>query len=131
MEFGAMVAVDFIVASGEVHALGGVHFVTAGGGISLDAFIRIGGSVEVFGLVAVSIELLVQLHYDNQNNKLVGSAKLVIEIDISLLSESVEIDSGTWELVGSNVPTTTSPALDGLADSGLPGLREYHEAFAA
>ena len=34
LEFGAFVAVDFVVASGEVHALGGVRFVLERGGAS-------------------------------------------------------------------------------------------------
>ena len=46
-------------------------------------------------------------------------------------SSRAERTSGTWELVGSNVPASPSPALDAPAGFDLPGLREYHEAFAA
>jgi len=133
MEFGAMVAVNFIVASAEVHALGGVRFLTVGGTIVLDAFIRIGGSVEVLGLVSVSIELIVTLTYDPPPlNRLFGRATLVIEVDLTLFSESVTIDSGEWELIGAGGARIL--ALSALhisdVDAGLAGLLAYEEAFA-
>ena len=51
LEFGAFVAVDFVIASGEVHALGGVRFVLErDGAVTVTGYLRIGGSVEVLGL---------------------------------------------------------------------------------
>ena len=134
MEFGATVAIDFVIASAEVHALGGVRFVTqdtAGGEtIMLDAFIRIGGSVEVFGLISVSIELLVLLSYQADHNRLVGHATLVIDVDLTLFSESVTLDSGDWVLVGSSTLRLRNAAAAGVSDNSLAGLVEYFGAFA-
>jgi hypothetical protein len=149
MEFGAMVAVNFVIAEAEVHALGGVRFVTSDGAIVLDAFIRIGGSVEVLGLVSVSVELLVVLRYEGptaaepQLNRLVGRATLVIEVDVTLFSESVTLDSGEWVLLGPGSPvrgivpasldvsdSTRRPAAAALdVERNLTSIENYYEAF--
>lgn len=112
LEFGAMLAVDFIVARGEVHAFGGVRFELAGSAVTLTGYLRIGGCVEVLGLVSVSVELCISLAYQSATKALVGRATLVIEIDLTLWSDSVELDSGTWvlvEAVGAAETTTSSP----------------------
>ena len=107
-----LVSVNFLVATGEVHALGGARYVQHGSSVSLTAYLRIGGSVDVLGLVSVSIELVVQLSYDSSRKRLVGRATLVIEIDLTLWSDSVEIDSGEWELVGGSSPGARAESAD-------------------
>ena len=153
MEFGAVVAVDFLVASGEVHALGGVRFELANGAVSLSAFLRIGGSLSVLGLVSVSVELVIKLDYIEepfidpilgvqQRNRLVGRATLVIEVDLTLFSESVELDSGEWVLAGDEAPAAGGDRRL-ISVSGAPPVgeaerremkraqwRSYQEAFA-
>ena len=116
IEFGASLEVNFFIARGEVHALGGVRFKAAGGSIDIDGFIRIGGSVEVLGLVSVSIELVVTLSY-RSGNRLVGRATLVVEIDLTLYSDKVEIDSGEWVLAGSS---DSDRALPGASPPTMP-----------
>ncbi|MEU8567421.1 hypothetical protein AB0C51_03495 [Streptomyces pathocidini] len=125
LEFGAAFAVDFVVASGEVHAMGGVRYVMErgpGGQVALTGFIRIGGSVEILGLISVSVELRVELRYDFTRNQMIGRAKLVVEIDLTLYSDSVEIDSGDWVLAGND-------AAAALGDSGLDAWIAYRKAF--
>jgi hypothetical protein len=133
LEFGAFVAVDFVVASGEVHALSGVRFVLERGSeVTVAGYLRIGGCVEVLGLIVVSIELCLALIYTSQRNALVGRATLVIEIDLTLWSDSVEIDSGEWVLAGGSdrhralgAANAASPESDGLSL-----WRIYRAAFA-
>ncbi|WP_275786243.1 hypothetical protein [Pararhizobium gei] len=152
MEFGAAVAVDFLVASGEVHALGGIRFELADGAVSLSAFLRIGGSLSVLGLVSVSVELVITLDYIEeqvvdpvlglqQRNRLVGRATLVIEVDLTLFSESVELDSGEWVLAGDETRSLeadrqfiTASAAPPMGDAGRQEMqraqwRRYQEAF--
>lgn len=105
LEFGATVAVAFKVASGEAHVLGGIRYEMIGSSVRLTGFLRIGGSLEVLGLVSVSVELLLALHYQTTGNRLVGRATLVIEVDLTLLSESVELDSGEWTIAGDDPPS--------------------------
>jgi hypothetical protein len=137
IDFGASLEVDFFIAKGEVHALGGVRFRQSGGSIDIDGFLSIGGSVEVLGLVSVSIELLVMLSY-RDGNRLVGRATIVVEIDLTLFSDSVEIDSGEWILAGSEIPAehdrpepSVLPIAGAAADGTLEAWKAYREAFAA
>lgn len=130
LEFGALVAVDFVVASGEVHALGGVRFtLEPGGSVSLTGFLRIGGCVEVLGLVSVSVELRIELTYIGARKAMVGRATLVVEVDLTLWSDSVELDSGEWVLVGGSGPEERV-ALSAAYDEG-PELARWHAYRAA
>ena len=101
MEFGATVAVDFLVVVAEVHAIGGIRYTQLPDKtVDLAGYIRIGGSVELLGLVSVSVELLVVLHYEQATNEMVGRATLVVDIDLTLYSHKVELDSGRWAISG-------------------------------
>jgi hypothetical protein len=136
LEFGAFIAVDFVVASGEVHALGSVRFVLErDGAVTVTGYLRIGGSVEVLGLISVSIELCLSLTYRSERNALVGRATLVIEIDLTLWSDSVELDSGEWVLAGGREHLAAAGAAGAAAarsrSDPLSLWRTYRAAFAA
>lgn len=136
LEFGAMLAVDFVIAKAEVHALGGVRFVRAAGDTTeLEAFIRIGGSVQLLGLVTISIELRVCLAFADPPPRLTGRASLVVELDLTLYSESVTVDSGTFELIGGSARDPLPPRIQAAADAVEDAARQeawesYWKAFA-
>ncbi|MGW7647115.1 hypothetical protein [Streptomyces bobili] len=90
IEFGAAVAMDFVVARGEVHVFGGVVFTKLGSKVEVTGYLRIGGSVRVLGLISVSVELTISLTYV-EPNVLHGEARLLIAIDLTFWSTSVEI----------------------------------------
>jgi hypothetical protein len=127
LEFGAMIAVDFLIARGEVHAFGGVRLeLTADGSVSLTGYLRLGGCVEVLGLVSVSVELVIGMAYRSDTNALVGRATMVIEVDLTLWSDSVELDSGEWVLAGGN---PHSVEIHGTAEEALARWKAYRAAF--
>ncbi|WP_117208587.1 hypothetical protein [Allorhizocola rhizosphaerae] len=133
LEFGASLAMNFVVARGEVHGMGGIMLVKEGDNFAWSAYLRFGGSVSVLGLVTVSIEVKVALTYSTETRKLTGRATLVLEIDLTLFSDSVELDTGEWELVGGGGarPAPPSPVMFDARD--LPVLdqwRRYRAAFA-
>ncbi|HEV7647669.1 MAG TPA: hypothetical protein VGP26_05880 [Actinophytocola sp.] len=135
LEFGALIAVDFLVASAEVHVLGGVRYaLEIDGSVSLTGYLRMGGCIEILGLVSISIELCVALSYRSDRNALVGRATVVIEIDLTLWSDSVELDSGEWVLAGGSGggqrALFIAAGADGGDDDGLQRWREYRAAFA-
>jgi hypothetical protein len=90
IEFGASVAMNFGVAEGEVHVFGGIVFTKQGSAVEIAGYLRVGGRVRILGLISVSIELTVSLTYVTPN-RLRGAAKLVIAIDLTFWSTSVEI----------------------------------------
>ncbi|GHF60624.1 hypothetical protein GCM10018787_05990 [Streptomyces thermodiastaticus] len=90
IEFGAAVAMDFGVARGEVHVFGGVVFTKLGSKVEIAGYLRIGGSVRVLGLISVSIELTISLTFV-EPNVLRGEARLVLAVDLTFWSTSVEI----------------------------------------
>lgn len=90
--FGASVAMDFIIARGEVHVLGGFVFDNQGKTVEITGYLRIGGSVEVLGLIRISVELTVSLTYNEGQNALIGAARLVVAVDLTFWSTSVELE---------------------------------------
>jgi hypothetical protein len=135
LEFGAMVALNFVIAKAEVHALGGVRFVSdATAGSVLEAYIRIGGSVQLLGLVTISVELRVTLRYSSSPRpKLAGEASLVIELDLTLFSQTVTVSSGAYELIGGDGPfplVDSAPAPEALEAAQREAWDNYWRAFA-
>jgi hypothetical protein len=134
MEFGASVAIGIGIASAEIHALGGVRFTQLpDGSVTFDGFVRVGGCVEVLGLVSVSVELVVTLTYQSEENRLFGRASLVIEVDLTLYSDSLEIDSGPYVLVGGNEPVPVERILPADAAGVRADLKlweDYQRGFA-
>lgn len=137
LQFGAAVAINIGIGRAEVHAFGGIRYtLAANGGPLLTGFIHIGGSAEILGVISVSIELRVQLEYQFDASRLVGRAKLVIEVDITLFSESVEVDSGDWVIAGGEAdrslpppgPTISTPAR--AERTAVEAWSAYREAFA-
>ncbi len=132
LEFGATVAIDFVIATAEVHALGGARLeIAPGGHVSITGYLRIGGSLELLGLVTVTVELVLSLRYDAPS--LHGRATLVIDVDLTLYSDSIELDSGEWTLIGGGSSPTFAadqPVTFLAGDEGLAAWQEYRQAFA-
>jgi len=118
LEFGASVALNLGVASGSATVMGGVYF-KAGekGAFDLSAYVRAAGSLEVLGIITVSVELYVALSYASKTSpehagKLWGQASISVKIKIAFFSKSVSI-SIEREFAGSDPKffETVSPAI--------------------
>jgi len=93
LEAGAILAVDFGVASGSISAMVGIYMRLEGDEGSLSGYFRLRGEVDVLGLISASIELYLELHYEFDTGKMVGRAKLTIKVEVFCFSTSVTISA--------------------------------------
>ncbi len=140
-EFGASISIDFGVASGGVHIMAGVYFRMENDACSLTGYFRLGGHVDVLGLISASIELYLELRYEFESGKCVGKAQLTIEIEVFVFSGSVTItcerkfagsngDPTFRELMGADPSLPLAAELAAIDDTTKYPWREYCEAFA-
>ena len=132
-EFGAQIAIDFGVASGGVHVMAGIYFKMEPEKASLTGYFRLGGYVDVLGLISASIELYLDLTYHFDSGKCVGTATLTIEVEVLFLSFSVKITAERKFAGSSGDPSFA--ALMGPEDGVVQpetqyAWRDYCEAFA-
>ncbi len=131
-EFGAVLALDFGVASGSVHILAGIYFKIEAGNASLTGYLRIGGEVDVLGLISASIELRMELSYEFSSGKCVGRATLTVEVHVLFFSASVEI-SCERKFAGSSGDPSFAQLMEPYLLNGatVKPWDDYSMAFAA
>ncbi len=93
LEFGAIAALDLVVASGTVYICAGIYFAQSGEHSSLYGFVRAGGSMRVLGLITVTVQFYLGVGYESRDGKslAVGEATLTIEIEMLFFSVSVDL----------------------------------------
>ncbi len=133
-EFGAAIAIDFGVASGGVHVMAGIYFKMEPSKASLTGYFRLGGFVDVLGLVSASIELYMDLTYIFEEGKCVGHATLTIEVHVLFFSASVAISAERKFAGSSGDPSFAALMGPGegvvITPTTAYAWREYCEAFA-
>lgn len=145
LEFGACLSLNFGVASGSVHVMAGLYFRMQQWDCTLTGYLRIGGEVDVLGIISASIELYMALEYQSQTGKVVGRATITVEISIFCFSASVKVsaerkfagsngDPSFRQLMGPAVAVlTTTPIeadLQALAEGETCAWHAYAAAFA-
>jgi len=101
-EFGGNFSLDIGVASGGVYVMAGIYFkvqkgppppAPASDSTLLTGFVRMGGGLEVLGLVSVSIEFYMGLTYEKvgSHSKVYGDATLTVEVSVLFFSASVSL----------------------------------------
>lgn len=92
LEFGGNIALNLGVASGGVHVMAGIYFKLEGSKATLSGYVRAGGSLEVLGLITVSVEFYLGLTYESAPTSHVwGEASMTVEIEILFFSASVSL----------------------------------------
>jgi hypothetical protein len=128
LEAGAVLAVDFGVASGSISAMLGIYMRLEGDAGSLAGYFRLRGEVDVLGLISASIELYLELNYDFDTGKMVGKAKLTIKVEVLFFSASVTIEAER-QFAGSNGDPNFLDVM--VEDDGTsPAWSQYCLAFA-
>jgi hypothetical protein len=94
IELGAMVALDFGVASGEAHVFAGFYMRLADHDFQLSGYYRSGGELDVLGLISASVEFTLALSYEDRGGQawLSGECDIVIDVSVLFFSTSVSLD---------------------------------------
>ncbi len=129
LEAGAVLAVDFGVASGSVSAMLGIYMRLEGDAGSLAGYFRLRGEVDVLGLISASIELYLELNYDFDTGKMVGSASLTVKVEVLFFSTSVTIRAER-QFAGSNGDPNFLDVMEMDSDGSSPAWTRYCRAFA-
>jgi hypothetical protein len=92
-ELGAMAALDFGVASGDVYAFLGIYFGLSPNDLVLSGYFSAGGDLNVLGLITVSVEFLMSLTYENRGGEawLSGDCEVDVDVKVLLFSETVSL----------------------------------------
>ena len=128
-EFGAVVALDFGVASGSVSAMAGIYFRMEGSDASLTGYFRVRGEVDVLSLITASIELYMALTYAFSTGKMVGEATITVSVEVLFFSTSVHIHAERT-FAGSNGDPTAREMLLPFVDGRSAYWEDYCAAFA-
>ena len=129
LEAGAVLAVDFGVASGSISAMIGIYIRLEGDKGSLTGYFRLRGEVDVLGLISASIELYLELTYDFDTGKMIGRAQLTVEVEVLFFSASVTIECER-QFAGSNGDPSFAEVMGVPPDGTSPAWSEYCLAFA-
>ncbi|NLL89563.1 MAG: hypothetical protein GX226_00410 [Dehalococcoidales bacterium] len=131
LEFGASMALDLVVASGKVYIMGGIYFEMEKVGqpdetISLTAYIRMGGSLKILGLITLSVEFYLGLSYQKPPNELWGQAKLTVKVEVLFFSASVELSVERRIAGGDSGGGSHPPAASGIREGYNAKLKAPH-----
>ena len=129
LEAGAVLAVDFGVASGSVSAMLGIYMRLEGDAGSLAGYFRLRGEVDVLGLISASIELYLELLYDFNTGKMVGRASLTVKVEVLFFSASVTIEAER-QFAGSNGDPNFVDVMGLETDGTSQPWSDYCLAFA-
>jgi hypothetical protein len=93
LEFGASIALDIGVASGEVHIMAGIYYKWENDIVLLSGYVRLGGELEILGIISLSLEFYLSLTYADEGGakKVWGEATLTVEVKVLFFSKSVSM----------------------------------------
>jgi hypothetical protein len=106
LEFGAATSVDLGVASGSVSIMAGIYFslqTTPSNLIQLTGFLKADGSLEVLGIITLSVEFYLGFTYLNPG-KATGTASVTLTVKVLFFSATVSATM-TKTIGGSGDPT--------------------------
>lgn len=128
-EFGAVVALDFGVASGSVSVMAGIYFKIEADAGQLTGYVRIRGEVDVLSLITASLELYLALtYYVAPQDKLIGEAKLTIKVEVLFFCTSVTVKTRRVFAGSNGDPTVRDMLL--IEEHGDEVWNAYLAAFA-
>jgi hypothetical protein len=127
LEFGAIVALDLVLAKGVAQVMAGIVFGMDGDDVSLTGSLRIHGCLEVLRIVSISVDVQLTLRYDVATNKATAKGKLVVQVRVLAFSQSVTLEVERSFSTKNDPPTPRHRFLETLDDAQWDA---YCQAFA-
>jgi hypothetical protein len=93
IEFGGNISINLGVASGGVYVMAGIYFSMTKSEVKLTGYLRVGGSLEVLGLISISIEFYLAFTYRDKKpgGEAWGQATVSVEVEVAFFSKSVSL----------------------------------------
>lgn len=91
LEFGGSFSFNIGIASGGVYVMAGVYFKKMGEECILEGYLKLGGSLEILGLITISVEFYMSLTYQEPGGKVYGQAELKVKVEVLCFSKSVTL----------------------------------------
>ncbi len=113
--------------------MAGIYFKIKGDEAELSGYFRMGGVVDVLGLISASIEFYLGLEYESSTGKCVGSGSLTIEVEVFMFSKDVTIKCERKFAGSSGDPSfkdLMGPYHDPVTGLEVKPWHEYCTAFA-
>ncbi len=98
IEFGGVLALNVVVASGSLSVMAGIYFALQyneekkSNDITLRGYLRATGKLSVLGLITVTAEFMLALEYKSADNSLEGIATLKVTVEVLFFSKTIEIE---------------------------------------
>ncbi|MGY2990329.1 MULTISPECIES: hypothetical protein [unclassified Bradyrhizobium] len=92
LEFGGVAALNLIVVKGGVYLLAGIYLSISNGNLLIEGHLRLGGFVDVLGLISVSIEVFIALTYVSERKVLFGTGRLTVGVKLLFFHESFSFE---------------------------------------
>jgi len=126
VELGGLWSFDWVVVAGEVHALAGIRIELTNGSPRLSGYLRVGGSVEVLGLISVGIEMAAEITAGEDATgrfEVTAAVRIVVEVDLFLVSAEIDLEQ--------EVTIYQAPEAQALAGAAGPGVGDPQADWAA
>jgi len=91
LEFGAVGALDLVLAKGVAQVMVGIVFTMDGENVTLGGILRIHGCLEVLRIVSVSVDVQLTLLYDFNTECATARGQVVVQVRVLAFSESVSL----------------------------------------
>ena len=94
LEFGGFLALNLGVAAGSVAVMGGIYYRWTKNAVDFSGYLRITGSLSVFGFITVTVEFLLALTYTREGDASYaeGTASITVRVKIGFFSKSVSLE---------------------------------------
>jgi hypothetical protein len=137
LELGANITISLFIVSANAHVLAGFYFGWQSPKIAFSAFLRIGASVDLLGLISVSIDLYIDLGYSSDHSYIWGEASLTVSVHVLFVTQSFTLHAEKrFDVSSGSAPKAADARFAALAGASFDDLMDvldwqtYCQAFA-